>query len=159
MLSLIEQVRHTYRPRTRLWCPDEQGKGWRTVPVGPGLFAAPGIVAYRFEANLFYANANRFSEEVLSLISQPGTSVRGLVVDASGIDDIDYSAGKALQELGRDLAGRGITSAVVTASSALIQELRQFGVGVGIGSVGTFPTLKKAVHALEQQLPATAGGG
>lgn len=155
VLSLIEQVRHTYRPRTRLWCPNGDGSGWQTLPVGPGRFAAPGIVAYRFEANLFYANANRFTEEVLVLVNQPEAPVRGLVVDASGVDDVDYSAAKALQELAADLGSRGIRTALVTPSSSLLEELRRFGIGEGDTSVGTFPSLKKALHALEQALEAT----
>jgi len=100
VLSLIEQVRHTYRPRTSLWTPRSDGTGLHTVPVAPAVFAAAGILAYRFEANLFYANANRFTQEVLAIASQPQAEIRGLVVDASGVDDVDYTAGKALQDLG-----------------------------------------------------------
>ncbi|KEF43056.1 MAG: transporter [Cyanobium sp. CACIAM 14] len=152
VLSLIEQVRHTYRPRTRLWCPNSEDKGWHTVPVDLGIFAAPGILAYRFEANLFYANANRFSEEVLRIVSQQREPVRALVIDASGIDDIDYSAGKALQELSRQLRRRGIRTAVVTGSKTIVGQIQRFGIGAGEESAGSFTTVKKAIHALQRAL-------
>jgi MFS superfamily sulfate permease-like transporter len=150
VLSLIEQVRHTYRPHTRLWCPDESGHGWQTVAVGPGIFAAPGIVAYRFEANLFYANAHRFTEEVLRIVSDQPSPVEALVIDASGIDDIDYSAAKALLQLRRQLHARGIRTALVSTSTALVQELQRFGLET-VCSDDTLviaTSVKKAIHAL-----------
>ena len=159
VLSLIEQVRHTYRPRTRLWSPNEEGKGWHTVPVAPGIFASPEILAYRFEANLFYANANRFTEEVLRILSTQQDKVRGLVIDASGIDDIDYSAGKALQQLRRQLHERGVRTALVTVSKTLKREMDRFGLGSAEESVGSFSTVKKAIHALEQELASSEGAG
>jgi MFS superfamily sulfate permease-like transporter len=156
VLSLIEQVRHTYQPRTRLWCPNPEGKGWHTVPVASGIFAAPGILAYRFEANLFYANANRFTEEVLQIVTSQREPVRGLVIDASGIDDIDYSAGKALQQLRRQLHPRGIRTAVVTDSKTIVNQIQRFGAGLGEESAGSFSTVKKAIHALQQDLDGTS---
>ena len=159
VMSLIEQVRHTYLPRTRLWSPNEEGMGWHTVPVAPGIFAAPGILAYRFEANLFYANANRFTEEVLRILSTQKDQVRGLVIDASGIDDIDYSAGKALQQLRRQLHERGVRTALVTVSKTLMREMERFGIGTGAESLGSFSTVKKAIHALEQELASPQGPG
>ena len=50
-------------------------------------FAAPGVIVYRFEANLFYANAARFMDEVLGLLSTTTPPVRAIVFDASGISD------------------------------------------------------------------------
>jgi hypothetical protein len=79
-------------------------------------------------------------------------------VDASGVDDKDAPAAKPLQELGKELSARGILSAVVSASTALIHELRRFGIGVAGGSVGTFPTLRKGIHALERALDDTPVG-
>ena len=50
VLSLIAHVRHSYRLRTRLLMRDAAGE-WRMVPVAPGIFAAPGVIVYRFEAD------------------------------------------------------------------------------------------------------------
>ena len=131
-LSLIEHVRHTYRPRTRLLTCDASGQ-WHAVPVAPGVFAAPGIVVYRFEADLFYANASRFMDEVLALVSATDPPVRGFVIDASGIDDIDYSAAKTLLQLRAELQRRGVRVAGVAASEDLRDELARYGIGVGAG--------------------------
>jgi MFS superfamily sulfate permease-like transporter len=114
------------------------------------VFAAPGILAYRFEANLFYANANRFSQEVLALVNQPDATVRGVVVDASGIDDVDYSAAKALLELRDRLGGCGVRSALVTNSRSMIEELHRFGLGRGPYSMGTFSSVPQALEQIRQ---------
>ena len=108
-LSLIDQVRHTYRARTCLWTRDPErpdGLHLQTVALAPGVFAAPGVLAYRFEANLFYANTDHFMEEILALIQQNQPSIKGLVIDATGIDDIDYSAAETLTQLREELDGR-----------------------------------------------------
>ena len=57
VLSLVDQVRHSYRPRTRVIVKDEQGR-WQVVAAAPDKLAAPGVLVYSFEANLFYANAS-----------------------------------------------------------------------------------------------------
>jgi MFS superfamily sulfate permease-like transporter len=149
VLSLIDQVRHTYRPRTRLWCPDPTGRGFQTVPVAPGVFAAPGILAYRFEANLFYANADRFLEEILDLITRDASTIRALVVDATGIDDVDYSAAKTLLQLRHELSRRGILLTFVVSSSHLLKILARFGIGM---DAPVHHSVKKAIRSLAQQL-------
>jgi MFS superfamily sulfate permease-like transporter len=148
VLSLIEHVRHTYSPRTRLWSPNAEGRGWHTVPEAPGIFAAPRILAYRFEAILFYANAHHFTEGVLQIVSTQQPPVKGLVIDASGIDDIDDSGGKALQQLRKQLESRGIRTALVTGSKTIMGQLQRCG--IGDDSIGSVTTVKKAIHTLER---------
>jgi sulfate permease, SulP family len=152
-LSLIEQVRHTYRPRTRLWYPDPAGDGWHTAPVAAGVFAAPGIVAYRFEANLFYANAEAFKAEVLNLIDQNAPQLKGLVIDASGIDDVDYSAAKTLLELSAEFQRRHLHPVFVVSSNELLKKLSRYGYPT---QGKHYHTVKKAIRGLSAQLAQEA---
>ena len=154
ILSLIDQVRHTYRARTCLWTPDPErpdGFHLQTVAIAPGVFAAPGILAYRFEANLFYANADHFMEEILALIQQNQPAIKGLVIDATGIDDIDYSAAKTLTQLRKELDGRALKLAVVVTSQHLMHQLRRYGLE---SATTNFHTVKKAVRELSAGLEA-----
>ena len=154
ILSLIDQVRHTYRARTFLWTPDPErpdGFHLQTVAIAPGVFAAPGILAYRFEANLFYANADHFKEEILALIQQNQPAIKGLVIDATGIDDIDYSAAKTLTQLRKELDGRALQLAVVVTSQHLMHQLRRYGLE---SATTNFHTVKKAVRELSAGLEA-----
>ena len=67
----------------------------RTIPPKPGAITLPGIIVYRFGSGIFYANANRLSEEILGLVSTEDPP-RWLVLDCAAIDDIDYTGGKTL---------------------------------------------------------------
>jgi SulP family sulfate permease len=55
-------------------------------PRGAGNIRRSRCVVYRFEADLYYANAGRFMDEVLGLLSATTAPVRAIVFDASGID-------------------------------------------------------------------------
>jgi MFS superfamily sulfate permease-like transporter len=145
-LSLLDYVRHSYRPRTRLLVPDGAG-GWKAVPVARGVLAAPGVVAYRFESDLFYANANGFMDEVFGLVSDAGSPVRWLIIDASGIDDIDYSAAKTLIRMRDDLERRGVRVRTVAASSDLQEAMARYGLGTE-GETPLYPTVADAVASI-----------
>ena len=102
-LSLFRHVRHSYRPHTMMLAPDAAGR-WLPVPVSPGQQTEPGLIVYRFGADLFYANYNRFADEVHTLVEHAPTPVRWFIVDAGAITDIDYSAARSIRELLDDLA-------------------------------------------------------
>jgi sulfate permease, SulP family len=152
VLSLIDQVRHTYQVRTCLWAPDpdrSEGRHLQTVPVACGIFAAPGIVAYRFEANLFYANADHFKEEVMALIRGNQPAMKTLLIDASGIDDMDYSAAKTLLQLRGNLHDNGMTVAYVADARQLIHQLKTYGLGT---DANRFPTVESALQTLRREV-------
>jgi SulP family sulfate permease len=101
VLSLLRHVRHSYRPHTMVLAPNATGR-WTLVPVTPGAQTEPGLIIYRFGADLFYANDHRFTDEVRSLVEHAPTPVRWFIVDADAIADIDYSARSApLRRLAR----------------------------------------------------------
>jgi MFS superfamily sulfate permease-like transporter len=157
-LSLIDQVRHTYRPRTRLMVRDEKGE-WRSFPAAPDRLAAPGILVYRFEANLFYANAGLFMEEIQHLVLGGKEPVRALVLDASGIDEVDYTAAKMLLQARHELARHNITIAAVACHHALIVQLRRYGIATGSGAARLYATVDDAIAALEASAAGSKDSG
>ncbi|MGC1293788.1 MAG: SulP family inorganic anion transporter [Alloacidobacterium sp.] len=107
VLSLFRIVQHSYHPSTGVMVLNEKGT-WNLNPVAPGAITEPGLVMYRFGASLFYANTNRFAEEVSCLVGQPPSQVRWLIVDAEAIARLDYSAARILRELQQNLSRGGI---------------------------------------------------
>jgi MFS superfamily sulfate permease-like transporter len=152
VLSLIDQVRHTYRPRTRVLVPGYAG-AWTPLPAAPGHLAAPGVLAYRFEADLFYANASRFSDELLHLVANAGQPVRTVILDASGIDSVDYSAAKMLLQIRVEFRKRGVGLAAVATPDGVLDDLRRYGLS-GAGAE-LFPTLDAALAAVVEQSGTT----
>ena len=106
ILSLFRIVRHSYHPHTGVMVLNEGGT-WNLNPVASGVMTEPGLVMYHFGATLFYANANRFAEEVNCLVGQPPSQVRWLIVDAEAITHLDYSAARVVRELQQNLTSCG----------------------------------------------------
>jgi MFS superfamily sulfate permease-like transporter len=107
IMSLLRIVHHSYHPRSGVMLSESDGT-WKLTPPVPGAVTEPGLVLYRFGAALFYANASRFSDEVLALVGPLPTSVRWFIVDAEAITNVDYSAARVVQELKKDLANMGV---------------------------------------------------
>ena len=143
-LSLLRHVRHSYRPHTMVLAPDEAGR-WLPIPVRPGIETEPGLVVYRFGADLFYANDNRFADEVRALIEHAPTPVRWFVVDAGAMTDMDYSAACSLRDLCDDLKHFGIKLAFGRVNAYLRADMKRHGITSVIGEAFIFSTLHEAL--------------
>ncbi len=99
---------------------------WKSVPALPNRVAAPGLLVYGFEADLFYANANLFMKQLLHLVSAADKPIRAVVLDASGIDNVDYTAAKMLLEVGKELAKRDIAFSMVATFVGVLDDLRRY---------------------------------
>jgi high affinity sulfate transporter 1 len=156
VLSLIAHARHSYRLRTRVLTRSPAGH-WFPHRVEPNLLAAPGIVVYRFEADLFYANTGRFTEEVLKLVNEASVPLRWIVIDASEINNIDYTAGKKLIELGAELDKRGVGIAAVALPTGVRHEIERYKALRANGAHREiFATVDAAIEALRDSSPPAA---
>ena len=125
VLSLLDHVRRHYDPHDSVITRDEAGK-IVSVPAEQGAETEPGLVVYRFGVGLFYANAARFTEEAIALVSGPEPP-RWFVLLANAVDDVDYTGGKTLVELAGQLEARGVVFAVADVRYAVRPELERFG--------------------------------
>jgi MFS superfamily sulfate permease-like transporter len=146
-LSLLRIVRHSYHPHTAVVVKDQKGE-WRFDPVMPGAATEPGLVVYRFGAPLFYANANRFSEEIRGLVRQAAPPARWLVVDAGPITRVDYTAARIVRQLRDDLALRGAQLAFAHVGSDLRADLDRHHLTEAIGPERLFETLHEALAVI-----------
>ena len=147
VLSLLGHVRHSYRPHTALILRDP-AEHWQMDTVAPGKFAVePGLVMYWFGADLFYANAGRFTEEARKLVTESSSQVHWLAVDAGAITDIDYSAGEALKELREDLAKLNVVLALARVTDQLHNDLGRLGLVDVIGHDRIFASRSACVEA------------
>jgi MFS superfamily sulfate permease-like transporter len=152
-LSLFRHVRHSYRPHTMMFLPDASGR-WVLVPASPGRVTAPGLIVYRFGADLFYANQNRFCDEVRALVTQAPTPLRWLIVDAEAITDIDYSAARSLRELLEELKMRGINVAFGRVRPNLRSDMDRHGITAQLGADRVFGSLHEAIDAAGLRAPS-----
>jgi MFS superfamily sulfate permease-like transporter len=159
ILSLLQHVRHGYRPNTAVILRDPE-EHWRMEPVVPGKMIEPGVILYWFGADLYYANANLFVEQVHLLVDEAACPVRWLVVDAGAITGIDFSAGRALLELQQDLAKEGVVLALARVSTSLRADLDRQELTAAIGVDRIFSSRKRCLasaHVAEAgSKPATS---
>ncbi len=120
-------------------------------PAQPGTQSLPGLVVFRFDAQLFYANANRFVDDVKAVFSGAPDPVRWLVLDCSAIDDIDYSAGIALTQLVRFVHHSGAHFGIVQADAGLLATLETYGVLDAFSQDRVFPDLRAVFKAYAMQ--------
>jgi MFS superfamily sulfate permease-like transporter len=116
------------------------------LPSSSGAQVEPGLVVYRFGVGVFYANAGRLTEEVLSLVDVPQPP-RWLVLLAEAIDDVDFTGGETLVELAKELSGRGVVFAVADAQASVIDELDRFGLTAVIGEDHVYASVDDAIAA------------
>ena len=157
VFSLFRHVRHSYRPHTVVLAFDAAGQRI-PVPATPGTQTEPGLVVYRFGADLFYANDHRFADDVRALVAHAPTPVRWFVVDAEAITDIDYSAARSILELLDDLARQKVGVIFARVSPFLRSDMDRHGVTAAIGAARVFTTLHEAIAAARGGAPEAAGG-
>lgn len=143
-LSLLRHVRHSYRPHTAVLVPDATGR-WEPVPATPGAQTEPGLVVYRFGADLFYANTDRFADQVRALVAHAPAPVRWFVVDAGPITDLDYSAARSVRDLIDDLAARHVGLVFARVTPDLRADLDRHGITTALGEARVFGTMHEAL--------------
>jgi sulfate permease, SulP family len=143
-LSLFMHVRHSYSPHTIILVPDPTGR-WIPQAATSGRETAPGLIVYRFGADLFYANRKRFADEVRALVAHAPTPVRWFVVDAGAITDIDYSASQTICALLNELALQNVSMIFGRVNSYLRSDMDRHGITAAIGDSRLFSTLHDAI--------------
>ena len=143
-LSLFRHVRHSYRPHTMVLAPGEDGR-WTPGPATPGRVTAPVLIIYRFAADLFYANQDRFVDEVRLLVANAPTPVHTFIIDAGAITDIDYSAALGMRGLLQDLAARHVAVIFGRVSPYLQADMDRHGLTAVVGVKNIYSTLHEAL--------------
>jgi high affinity sulfate transporter 1 len=152
-LSLLRHVNHSYRPHSGVMVPGATGR-WERVAATPGIQTQPGLIVYRFGADLFYANVDRFADELRALVAGAPVHVHNIVVDAGAITDLDYAAGKTIRNLVQDLDQRGTRLILARVSQFLRADLTRHGITPLLGEDRIFATLHEGVEAAQKGGPS-----
>jgi high affinity sulfate transporter 1 len=144
LLSLFSHTRHGYKPSNSLVTVDDQGVR-QLVPVASGAQFLPGLIIYRFDHSMYYANAEFFRSEVLGLTSDPRQHVAWFCLDGSAIDDVDFTAAATLREICGALKQRGIRLVLVRMQDRVRAELDRSKITALVGVQYIF----KTIHELE----------
>ncbi|MFR9802423.1 SulP family inorganic anion transporter [Pseudonocardia sp. RS010] len=152
-LSLLDLVRRIARPHSAVLGFAPGVAGMHDVGDFPGSEQVPGLVVHRYDAPLFFANADDFRRSVLHA-ADTTTGTRWVVLNLEAVTELDVTAADMLAALGRDLAARGVVVAIARAKRELVADLAAGGVLDTIPPERLYPTLPTAVAAYRA---ATAG--
>ena len=142
-LSLLNFIRRSWYPHDAVLGRVENLKGYHDTVRYPDATLIPGLVLYRFDAPLFFANTESFSARVRALAETDGT--RWVVIAAEPITDIDATAGETLAALHDDLHAAGCTLAFAELKDPVRDLLRRYGIEAAIGPEHFYPTIGVAV--------------
>lgn len=98
VLSLIDHTKRGYKPKNVLLLPSKS-HAWEPQSLDTHAQAAPGLLIYRFTHSMYYANSELLFQEVTNLVNSADPSIRWFCIDASAIDDVDYSAAETLRSI------------------------------------------------------------
>ena len=146
-LSIIDTVRRSARPYDAVlgWVPDLQG--YRNVAIYASAQVTPGVVVYRLDDRLFFANAGYVKGRVLEAIRAAPTETEWFVFDAEAVSHIDSTGMEALIDLTRDLRRDGIRLVVARLRTRMKPDFDVSGLTDEVGAEHFYPSVKRAVDA------------
>ena len=146
ILSIAELVRRAYTPKDFLVGVSKDGVPTYTAAT-PGSESLPGLLVFRFDSRLFYANASLFVDRIQELISTAPSPVRWLILDCSSIGDIDYSASLNLEGLIASLHAAHQTFALADVDPTLMDVLTKLQTLKQFDNAHIYATVEEAVEA------------
>ncbi len=123
--------------------------GMHDVDDYPSARTIPGLVVYRYDAPLFFANAEDFRRRALAAADQPSDPVRWFVLNVEANVEVDFTALEAVDAVREELISRGAVFALARVKQDLLARLKSFGLAEKIGADRLFPTLPTAVLAYQ----------
>ena len=153
-LSIVEHIYHSYRPYDTLVVETAE-HGIHTTSLEGGSQITPGVAVYRFGSGLYYANAARFTEEIMTLVEQAQPPLTRLLILGSAIADVDYSGSDSLRQVHEELGRKGVTLAFADLSPAVRRQLDAYGLIEQVGAANVYESLLEALAATH----GTAGPG
>ena len=158
VIAVIEFLWDGWRPHSAVLGEVEQVKGYHDISRYPAARLVPGLVLFRWDAPLFFANAEFFHDRVLAAIASSPTPVRWLVVAAEPVTSIDVTAADGVGELDDALRAAGIRMCFAEMKDPVKEKMRRFGLMSRFGEPSFFATIEEAVSAF-LATPQPTGSG
>ena len=145
VFAVIEFLWDAWRPYSAVLGRAEGVKGYHDISRYSDARRIPGLVLFRWDAPLFFANAELFRDRVLDAVATSPTPVRWLVVAAEPVTSVDITSADMLAELDETLQAVGIELCFAEMKDPVKDKLKRFGLFARLGLETFFPTLGSAV--------------
>ena len=150
-LSLLALLWNAWHPHSTILVRVDGREGYHNVRRHPEGRMVPGLVLFRWDEQLFFANAEIFRQCALQAVAAAPTPTHWLIVAADAISDIDITAADSLAELQRELALRGVELHFAGLKGPVRDRLASYGLLALIGADRFAPTVGSAVNLYRGQ--------
>jgi MFS superfamily sulfate permease-like transporter len=146
-LSIVDVARRSAQPHDAVlgWVP-RLGR-YADVALHRSARVTPGVVVYRVDDRLFFANVGYVKARVREAVRGASTPTRWVVFDVEGVNHVDASGVAALHDLARELEDDGITLVFARVKATLRERFDETGLTEHIGAANLYATVRAAVEA------------
>ena len=157
VLSLLDLLHRVTRPHDGILGRVPGVAGMHDVDDYPTATTIPGLVVYRYDSPLFFANADDFLTRAIRAVDQAPTPARWLLLNMEANVTVDITAADALERLREELSHRGVVLALSRVKQDLRDELERTGLVARVGEDRVFMTLPFALEAYAAWSAPTQG--
>jgi len=147
VIAIIEFLWDGWRPHYAVLGRVDGLRGYHDIKRYPAARLVPGLVLFRWDAPLFFANAELFHQRVLDAIAQSNTPVRRIIVTAEPVTSIDVTSADMLAELEHSLTESQIELRFAEMKDPVKDKLKRFELFERFGAANFYPTIGSAVDA------------
>jgi high affinity sulfate transporter 1 len=153
LIAVIEFLWDGWRPHSAILGRAEGVSGYHDITRYPEARQIPGLVLFRWDAPLFFANAEFFQDRVLDAVADAPEFVHWLVVCAEPVTSVDVTAADVLADLDETLHAAGIQLCFAELKDPVKDKLKRFGLFSRFGAEAFYPTLGAAVRGYLREHP------
>ncbi len=150
-ISILNMLRRVARPYDAVQGFVPGMAGMHDIDDHPDARLEPGLLVYRYDAPLFFANAENFAARALKSVDENPDPVEWFILNAEANSEMDLTAIDALDSLRQELADRGIYFGMARVKSETLKALQVGGQLDEIGMENIYPTLPTAVEAFRSR--------
>ena len=156
VLAILLFFRRNWWPHGTVLAEVPELGGWHAVSVHPEGRQVDGIVVFRWEAPLFFANAGQFRDQVRALVRD--SSPAYVVLQCEAVTDIDVTAAEVLKDLDEELNAKGVHLAFVELRDRLADLIVRYDLDATLQAEHFYASVEEAVAALASERDAGPGG-
>jgi high affinity sulfate transporter 1 len=146
-IAVTEFLWDSWRPHSAVLGRVDGVRGYHDIKRYPTARRVPGLVLFRWDAPLFFANAELFHQRVLEAITQSPTPARRIIVTAEPVTDVDVTSADMLAELEHSLTESDVELRFAEVKDPVKDKLRRFELFERFGPANFYPTIGSAVDA------------
>ena len=154
-IAVLEFLWDGWRPHSAVLGRAEGVKGYHDITRYPNARQIPGLILFRWDAPLFFANAEFFKERILDAVAKSPSPVRWVVVAAEPVTSVDVTAADTLADVDKALLDVGIELRFAELKDPVKDKLKRFGLFARFGEEKFFPTIGAAVSSYLGEPPNT----